>query len=211
MESGGFDIDGVDITMGDDSGLVHDSINFFDNPPDCDQNGDHGKVDGEVEEKALDGNVDFRNRVARQWRCPALALKALESMPVRNLLRSVVERKPDEEDGFVKSGGTFLSAVDDGGLSEKKMVTIMMAFQRWRQSQLKNLLGQELVKVLEEAREDEIARASLEAQLEHTEQLLATERAKSAMLHSQLATAVTSSTQFLEKGYSAENATWNIR
>jgi len=38
-------------------------------------------------------------------------------------------------------------------------------------------------KVLEEAREDEIARASLEIQLKHNEQLLATESAKSAMRH----------------------------
>lgn len=58
--------------------------------------------------------------------------------------------------------------------------------------------------MLEEAREDEIARAALETQLEHTEQLLVTERAKSAMLHSQLATSVTT-THFLENGYT--NAT----
>lgn len=72
---------------------------------------------------------------------------------------------------------------------------------------MQNILGQELVKVLEEAREDEIARASLETQLEHTEQLLATERTKSAMLHSQLATTV-NSTHFHEmNGYTADNAT----
>lgn len=76
-------------------------------------------------------------------------------------------------------------------------------FLAWLQS----VLGQELIKVLEEAREDEIARASLEAQLNHTEQLLSTERSKSAMLHSQLATAV-NSTKFYESGYNTpDNAT----
>lgn len=210
MESGGFkSLQRVNIIMGDDSGLVQDSINYLVEPPDFDQNGEHDRVD----DKGSDGIEDFGNRIARQWRCPTLALKALESMPVRNLFRvsqSAVERKSDMEESSVKNGEALLSAVDDGDMSEKKLVTIMFAFQRWRQSQLKNLLGQELVKVLEEAREDEIARASLETQLKHTEQLLATERAKSAMLHNQLATAVNSTT-FHENGYIADNATWKIR
>lgn len=187
--------------MGDD-GLLRDSVTYFDKPPDVDS----GAHVGNCEQAVIVDNVhmDLRNRIARQWRCPAMALKALEAMPVRNFFRvtqSAVEHsKPSQ---VVDVGESF----DDGGMSQKKLVTIMLAFQRWRQSQLKNILGQELVKVLEEAREDEIARASLETQLEHTEQLLATERAKSAMLHSQLATAV-NSTNFHGNGYTADNATW---
>jgi len=137
VESRGFEsLQRVNINMGDDSGLVQDSINYFDKPPDFNQNGGHDRVD----DKGSDGIVDFRNRIARQWRCPTLALKALESVPVRNLFRvsqSAVERKSDTEESFVKSGEALLSSVDDGGMSEKKLVTIMFAFQRWRQSQLK--------------------------------------------------------------------------
>lgn len=119
--------------MGDDGGaglLLQDSISFFDKPPDFGQNGEHV---ADSDKGSMDEPMDFRNRIARQWRCPALALKA-------NLFRvtqSAMERKPDAEESFVKCGNAFLSAVDDGGISEKKMVTIMMAFQRWRQSQLK--------------------------------------------------------------------------
>jgi len=140
VESRGFENNGalqrVDIIMGDDSGVLQESINYFDKPPEFDQNSEPDQVD----DKGSDGNMDFRNRIARQWRCPALALKALQSMPMRNLFRvtqSAVERKPDVKESFVKSGEAFLSVVDDGGMSEKKLVTIMMAFQRWRQSQLK--------------------------------------------------------------------------
>lgn len=123
--------------MGDDRGtelLLQDSINYFDKPPDFDQNENAHVSDGKGST-----TVEFRNRVARQWRCPALALKAFESLPARNLFRAIEQRKPDGEESFVKCGDAFLTAVDKGSMSEKKLVTIMMAFQRWRQSQLKVL------------------------------------------------------------------------
>ena len=63
---------------------------------------------------------------------------------------------------------------------------------------LQNIIGQELRKVLEEAREDETVLTSLSTELEHA-------RANSSRLHNQLATAMNSTNH--ENGYCAENAT----
>ena len=96
-----------------------------------------------VMEKGADQvSTDLRNRIARQWRCPAFAWKALETMPVRNLFRvtqASMEQNPlkDAEETFVKPPAALLSAVEDGGMSERKLVTIVLAFQRWRHIQLK--------------------------------------------------------------------------
>jgi hypothetical protein len=93
-------------------------------------------------DKGSEGNANLKNKIAQQWRCPAFAWKALEAMPVRNLFRvseSSKENKPlkDADEAYMKTGDALLSAVEDGGLSEKKLVTIVLAFQRWRHSQLK--------------------------------------------------------------------------
>ena len=98
-------------------------------------------------DKGAEGDADLRHRIARQWRCPAFAWKALEAMPVRNLFRATQsgkEQKPlkDADEAYIKTGDAFLSAVEDGGLSGKKLVTIVLAFQRWRHSQLKVCLIQ---------------------------------------------------------------------
>ncbi|KAG0603585.1 hypothetical protein M758_10G104900 [Ceratodon purpureus] len=198
VESMGLD-SGPEVLQGSD---YFEKRRSFDPPQD--RKSDHPVVVS----KSLEEDTDLRNRIARQWSCPAFAWKALEAMPVRNLFRvtqSCKEQKPlkEADENYIRTGESLLSGVEEGGLSEKKLVTIVLAFQRWRHSQLKNIIGQELRKVLEEAREDENALASLSTELEQAEQQLATARANSSRLHSQLAMAMNSTDH--ENGSSADN------
>lgn len=161
--------------------------------------------------KGLEASPDFRNRITRQLRCPAFAWKSLEAMPVRDLFRvthSISEPKPskDSDETFVKNGSNLLSTVEGEGIySEKELVSVVLAFQRWRHVHLKNILGQELRKVLEEAREDETTLSALETELEETEQQLTSARANSSKLRSQLAASMINNH---DNSYSAHKTTW---
>ncbi|XP_024396300.1 uncharacterized protein [Physcomitrium patens] len=160
--------------------------------------------------KGLEASPDFRNRITRQLRCPAFAWKSLEAMPVRDLFRvthSISEPKPskDSDETFVKNGSNLLSTVEGEGIySEKELVSVVLAFQRWRHVHLKNILGQELRKVLEEAREDETTLSALETELEETEQQLTSARANSSKLRSQLAASMINNH---DNSYSAHKTT----